>query len=77
MPLIDEAPDEVAGASVLSQIDLVGAYHQMRINEEDGHKTEIKTRYGSVEWRVLCFGLTNAPSSSSWLVSGLLKELNG
>ncbi|CDF35428.1 unnamed protein product [Chondrus crispus] len=38
------------------------AYHQMRIREEDCEKPDIRTRFGSFEWRVLCFGLTNAPA---------------
>ena len=77
LPLINEALDQVGGACVFSQIDLVGAYHQMRIKDEDCHKTAIRTRYGSFEWRVLCFGLTNAPASFSRLMTGLLHELNG
>ena len=77
MPLIDEALDQVSGAGIFSQIDLIGAYHQMRIREEDTHKTSIRTRFGSFEWRVLCFGLTNAPAAFTRLLSTLLQDLNG
>jgi len=77
LPLINEALDQVAGARIFSQIDLIGAYHQMRVREEDIPKTAIRTRFGSFEWRVLCFGLTNAPASFTRLISTLLQELNG
>ena len=77
LPLIDEALDQVAGAKVFSKIDLIGAYHQMRIKQEDCQKTAIRTRFGSFEWRVLTFGLTNAPASFTRLLSTLLRNLNG
>ena len=77
LPLISEALDQVAGATVFSQIDLIGAYHQMRIREEDCFKTAIRTRFGSFEWRLLCFGLTNAPAAFSRLMASLIRELNG
>lgn len=77
LPLISEALDQVAGATVFSQIDLIGAYHQMRIREEDCYKTAICTRFGYFEWRVLRFGLTNAPATFSRLMASLIRELNG
>eukprot|EP00171_Calliarthron_tuberculosum_P022005 IDg22005t1 len=77
LPLISEALDQVAGANIFSKIDLLGAYHQMRIREEDCPKTAIRTRFGSFEWRVLCFGLTNAPASFSRLIASKFHELNG
>lgn len=49
LPLISEALDQVAGAAVFSQIDLIGAYHQMRIKEEDCPKTANRTSFGSFE----------------------------
>lgn len=77
LPLIEEALDQLSGAKVFSQIDLIGAYHQMRIREEDCAKTAIRTRFGAFEWRVLCFGLTNAPAAFTRLMSSLLRDLNG
>ena len=76
LPLIDEALDQVAEATVFSKIDLICAYHQMRLKEEDCHKTAIRTWFGSFEWKVLFFGLTNAPASFTRLISTLLRELN-
>lgn len=77
IPLIDETIDQVAGANIFSQLHLIWGYHQMRLKEEDCHKTAIRTRFGSFEWRVLCFGLTNAPAAFSRLLSNLFQELLG
>eukprot|EP00171_Calliarthron_tuberculosum_P003129 IDg3129t1 len=77
LPLIDEALDQVSGACWFSSLELVAAYHQMHIRDSDCHKTEIRTRYGSFEWRVLCFGLTSAPAAFMRLISSVLHELNG
>lgn len=77
LPLLNESLDQVSGATIFSQIDLIGAYHQMRIAEKDIPKTAIRTRFGSFEWTVLCFGFTNAPASFSRLIAGMLHSLNG
>ena len=77
IPLIDETIDQVAGSTVFSQLDLIWGYHQMRLKEEDCHKTAIRTRFGSFEWRVLCFGLTNAPAAFSRLLSSIFRKLIG
>ena len=77
LPLISEALDQVSGTRFFSKIDLLGAYHQMRIREVDIPKTAIRTRYGSYEWTVLCFGLANGPASFTRLLSTLLRDMNG
>ena len=48
--------------NIFSQLDLTSGYHQTRIREEDVPKTCFVTRYGSFEWKVLPFGLSNSPS---------------
>lgn len=77
LPLIEETLDQLAQARVFSKFDLVGAYHQLRIKDEDVHKTAIRTRFGTFEWKVLCFGLTNAPAAFTRLAADVFKELNG
>lgn len=47
VPLISEALDHVNEAQIFSKIDLLSAYHQMRIRDVDIPKTAIRTRFGT------------------------------
>ncbi len=63
LPLIDEFLDRLARAKQFTQLDLISAYHQIRIREGDKWKTAFRTRYGHFEYQIMPFGLSNAPAS--------------
>ena len=63
LPRIDDLIDSLAGSTVYSSIDLAQGYYQFRISDEDVPKTAFKTHFGLFEWKVLSFGLTNAPAT--------------
>ncbi|MBW0549502.1 hypothetical protein O181_089217 [Austropuccinia psidii MF-1] len=63
------------GSSIFSKIDLCGAYNLLRIKEGDEHFTCVRTKYGSYEYLVIPFVLTNAPASFQKLVNDIFYDL--
>ena len=72
LPRIDDMLDSLSGATCFSCLDLQQAYHQVRLAPEDVPKTAFTTPLGLFEYRVLSFGLTNAPATFQALINSIL-----
>ena len=77
LPRIDDLFDQLQGAQVFSSIDLQSAYYQVRLKPEDVPKTAFTTPLGLYEFKVLCFGLTNAPGTFQNIMNDVLEDVIG
>jgi hypothetical protein len=74
LPRVDEIFDRLEGAKHFTTLDLRSGYYQIRVKDDDVPKTCIRARYGSFEFLVIPFGLTNAPSAFQALMNDVFRE---
>ncbi len=72
IPRIDETLDLVAGSSWFSSLDLRSGYWQVPLSPESRPKTAFSTSRGHWQYKVLPFGLCNAPGTFERLMDNVL-----
>ena len=74
LPLMTELQERVAGAMVFTRLDLKDRYHLIRIRTGDEWETAFWTRYGHYEYKVMPFGLVNAPATFQVMMNTILRK---
>ena len=71
---INDLFDQLVDSCVFSSLDLSQRYHQIRILEEDVAKTTFRVPFGHYQFKVLSFGLTNAPTTFQGVMNRIFHQ---
>jgi len=74
IPLMTELRDQVRDAQIFTKLDLKDGFHLIRVRKGDEWKTAFRTRYGHYQYRVMPFGLVNAPATFQTMMNEILRE---
>ena len=78
MPNVQDLFDQLKGAQVFSTLDLQQGYNQIKISEKDRPFTAFQAPgIPQYQYKVLCFGLSNAPASFSRIFTNLFGDRVG
>lgn len=74
LPFTKSILERVAGHEMYSFLDGFSGYNQVRIHQDDQHKTTFATEWGTHAYMVMPFRLTNAPSTFQRIMCHAFKD---
>jgi len=72
LPYIDDLFDKLHGGRIFTKLNLASGYQQVRIHPDECHKTAFIAPEGFYEYKVIPFGLANAPAAFMLLMHRIL-----
>ena len=75
VPRAQDCLDSMAGSGMFSTVDILSAYNQVPVAEEDIPKTAFSTKYGLFDFTTMPFGLMTAPATYQQLMELALSGL--
>ncbi|GBN12405.1 Retrovirus-related Pol polyprotein from transposon 297, partial [Araneus ventricosus] len=76
LPRIDDTLDALNGSQWFTTLDLKSGYWQVEVRPEDREKTAFTTGQGLWQFKVMPFGLCNAPATFERLMGTVLRGLS-
>ena len=76
LPRIDDSIDALSGSKWFSTLDLANGYWQVKMDPADIEKTAFTTPFGLYQFKVMPFGLANAPATFERLMERVLAGLH-
>jgi len=73
LPRVDDTLDSLAGSAIFAKLDLAQGFHQIPLAADARPKTAFVTHAGLFEYRVLPFGLRNAPTTFQFIMESVLR----
>ena len=77
LPRIDEILDGLKDAQWFTTLDLASGYWQIKVRQEDQEKTAFISKFGTFEFKVMPFGLCNAPATFQRTMDYVLGDTKG
>jgi len=75
LPLITELKERLNKAKIFTKLDLKNSFNLIRMSEENEQKIAFPTRFGLYHWRVMPFGLCNAPATFQAMMDHIFHDL--
>ena len=74
-PLMSELKERMNRAKIFIKLDLKNGYYLIRMAKGDEPKIAFRTRFGLYEWKVMPFGLCNAPATFQAMMDDLFHDM--
>jgi hypothetical protein len=71
---VDDTLNELKDVNFYTHFDLACGFWQVRVRNQDIHKTAFQTLDGLMEWVAMPFGLCNAPATFHRIINDILRE---